>query len=142
MVLLLGASVWYLIAHLVVWAARTWGVAAAGSGLTAIALLGLAAALAAAWRDPPTGAQAVAGADVDRAGGAAVMRPLPIPDGVAEAMGGQRVVNRRLYPGRPVVSALIEVSDEDRAAIAEGARLWLHLDGGELPWSITVEALS
>jgi hypothetical protein len=51
MALLLGASVWYLIAHLVVWAARTWGVAAAGSGLAGIALLGLAAALAAAWRD-------------------------------------------------------------------------------------------
>jgi hypothetical protein len=93
------------------------------------------------------------------------MRPLPIPDGVAEAMGGHRVVFEEadptrndvrpceyvvapseLYPGRPVVSALIEVGDEDRAAIAEGARLWLHLQGDELPWSlpwlITLEALS
>jgi hypothetical protein len=88
------------------------------------------------------------------------MRPLPIPDGVAEAMGGRRVVigeadptrddvrpceyvltPSKLYPGRPVVSALIALSDEDRAAIAEGARLWLHLDGGELPWSIAVEGV-
>jgi hypothetical protein len=88
------------------------------------------------------------------------MRSLPIPDGVAEAMGGRRVVigeadptrddvrpceyvvtASKLYPGRPVVSALIEVSDEDRARIAEGARLWLHLDGGELPWSLDVEGV-
>jgi hypothetical protein len=88
------------------------------------------------------------------------MRPLPIPDGVAEAMGGRRVVigepdptrddvrpceyvvtASKLYPGRPVVSALIEVSDEDRERIAKGARLWLHLDGGELPWALDVEGV-
>jgi hypothetical protein len=45
-----------------------------------------------------------------------------------------------LYPGRPTVSALIELDDDERAAIAAGARIWLTLDGGELPWSLTVDA--
>lgn len=87
------------------------------------------------------------------------MRPVPIPDGVAEAMGGQRVVIGEpgdptredvrpceyvftpsdLYPGRPCVTALIELDDADREAIANGARLSLTLDGGELPWSLAVE---
>lgn len=86
------------------------------------------------------------------------MRPIPIPDGMAEAMGGRRVVigepgdptrtdvrpceyvvtESELYPGRPVVSALIELDDTDRDAIAAGARLWLRLDGGELPWALEV----
>ncbi len=86
------------------------------------------------------------------------MRPLPIPDGLAEAMGGRRIVigepdptddrvrpceyvitASAIYPGCPTVSALIQLDDEDRRRIAAGARLWLHLDGGELPWSIDVE---
>jgi hypothetical protein len=87
------------------------------------------------------------------------MRPVPIPDGVAEAMGGRRVVIgepgdptrtdvrpceyvatlSELYPGRPCVTALVELDDDDRAAIADGARLSLTLDGGELPWSLAVE---
>jgi hypothetical protein len=85
------------------------------------------------------------------------MRAVPIPDGVAEAMGGRRVVigepgdptrddvrpceyvvtASALYPGRPVVSALVELDDDDRAAAAAGMPLWLTLDGGELPWSLT-----
>lgn len=84
------------------------------------------------------------------------MRPIPIPDGLAEASGGRRVVigeqgdptrddvrpceyivvESALYPGRPCVTALIELDDADRAAIAHGARLTLTLDGGEVPWSI------
>lgn len=83
------------------------------------------------------------------------MRAIPIPDGVAEASGGRRVVigesdptrddvrpceyvvtPSALYPGRPCVTALIELDDDDRAALAAGAKLALTLDGGELPWSI------
>ncbi len=86
------------------------------------------------------------------------MRPVPIPDGVAEAMGGKRMVigepdptrddvrpceyvvtMSRVYPGRPAVHALIELEDTDRERIAAGGRLWLCLDGGALPWSIVVE---
>lgn len=86
------------------------------------------------------------------------MRPLPIPDGVAETMGGQRVVigetdptrddvrpceyvvtPSALYPGQPCVHALVELDDMDRAVLANGGRLWLTLDGGELPWSLTVQ---
>ena len=86
------------------------------------------------------------------------MRAVPIPDGLAEKMGGQRLVigepgdptrtdvrpceyvvtPSSLYPGRPVCMALIELDDDERAAIAGGARLWLSLDGGELPWSLDV----
>ena len=86
------------------------------------------------------------------------MRPLPIPDGVAEALGGKRVVigepgdptrddvrpceyvvtASELYPGRPCVQTLVDLDDADRAAIADGARIWLTLDGGEVPWSLTV----
>lgn len=84
------------------------------------------------------------------------MRPVPIPDGVAEAMGGRRVVigepgdptredvrpceyvvrPSALYPGRPCVSALVELTDEDRRRLARGGHIWLTLDGGELPWSL------
>lgn len=84
------------------------------------------------------------------------MRAVPIPDGLAEASGGQRVVigepgdptrddvrpceyiltESTLYPGRPCVTALIALDDDDRAAIAAGALLTLTLDGGEVPWSI------
>lgn len=88
------------------------------------------------------------------------MIPVPIPEGMAEAMGGRRVVigepgdptrtdvrpceyvvtSSALYPGRPSVHALVALDDEDRERVAAGARLWLTLDGSELPWSITVEA--
>lgn len=44
-----------------------------------------------------------------------------------------------IYPGRPAFTALIELDDDDRAAIAAGGRLSLTLDGGELPWAIAVE---
>lgn len=83
------------------------------------------------------------------------MNPTPIPDGVAEAMGGRRVVlgdsdptrddvrpceyvvtPSDLYPGRPCFTARIELSDEDRAAVAAGALLWLSLDGAEVPWAL------
>lgn len=84
------------------------------------------------------------------------MRPIPIPDGVAEASGGRRIVigepgdptredvrpceyivtESALYPGRPCVTALIELDDEDRAALSAGAHLSLTFDGGELPWSL------
>lgn len=85
------------------------------------------------------------------------MIPVPIPDGVAEAMGGKRIVigdpgdptgNVRPceyvmtaspnYPGKPCVHALVELDDHDRERIAAGARLWLTLDGGELPWRLEV----
>ncbi len=85
------------------------------------------------------------------------MRAIPIPDGVAELAGGQRVViggsdptdpkltpceyvvtASEIYPGRPTVSALVALDDDERAKIAAGAHLWLHLEGGELPWSIEV----
>ncbi len=86
------------------------------------------------------------------------MRPIPIPDGLAEAVGGRRVIigepdptdplvrpceyvvtESVIYPGRPCVSALVELEDVEREAIAHGARLWMRMDGGELPWSIEVE---
>lgn len=87
------------------------------------------------------------------------MRTVPIPDGLAEAAGGYRLVlgepgdptrddvrpceyivtASTLYPGRPALTALVELDDDDRAAIAAGGRLSLTLDGGELPWSLAVE---
>lgn len=87
------------------------------------------------------------------------MTPIPIPDGAAEAAGGRRVVigepgdptrddvrpceyvvtPSRLYPGRVAFTALVELDDNDRAAIAAGAKLSLTLDGGELPWSLEVQ---
>lgn len=86
------------------------------------------------------------------------MRAVPIPDGVAEAMGGQRIVlgdddptrddvrpceyiltASKIYPGRPCVHALVELDPEDRARLAAGARVWLTMDGGEWPWALTVE---
>ncbi len=88
------------------------------------------------------------------------MRPVPIPDGLAESVGGRRIViggsdptdpevrpceyihtESTIFPGLPAVHALIELDDEDRKNIAAGARLWLHMDGGELPWSIDVEPM-
>lgn len=87
------------------------------------------------------------------------MRAVPIPDGVAERMGGVRkvigepgdptredvrpceyvVTPSQLYPGRASVHALIEVEPNEREAIAAGAQLWLTLDGGELPWTLQVQ---
>ncbi len=86
------------------------------------------------------------------------MRPIPIPDGVAEASGGRRVViggsdptdpqftpceyvvrPSEAYPGRPMFTALVELDDEDRTRIAQGAPIWLTLDGMEVPWSIDVD---
>jgi len=49
------------------------------------------------------------------------------------------VTPSHIYPGSPAFHALVELDDEDRAAIAEGAQVWLSLDGGELPWSLTVQ---
>lgn len=88
-----------------------------------------------------------------------VVMPVPIPDGVAEAMGGRRVVigddgdptgavrpceyvltASPNYPGKVSVHALVELDAGERERIAAGARIWLSLDGGELPWSLEVEA--
>ena len=85
------------------------------------------------------------------------MRAIPIPDGAAEAAGGQRIIIGEsdptrddvrpceyivtpsvMYPGRPCVHALIELDDSDREALAAGAHVWLTLDGGELPWTLQV----
>jgi hypothetical protein len=49
--LLIGAAMWYLGAHLLVWAAGTFGLVPAAVGLAAIALGGLGLALVAVWRD-------------------------------------------------------------------------------------------
>jgi len=71
------------------------------------------------------------------------MRPVPIPDGLAESMNGHRVVIGEpgdptrddvrpceyvvtpsdIYSGRPCVHALIELDDDDRADLAPGCRL-------------------
>jgi hypothetical protein len=49
--LLIGAAMWYLAIHVLVWAARTFGLVAAALGLAAIALVGLGLALVGVWRD-------------------------------------------------------------------------------------------
>ena len=84
------------------------------------------------------------------------MRAIPIANGVAESLGGRRVVigepgdptrtdvrpceyivrPSALYPGRMTYMACIELDDTDRIRLAAGAHLWLTLDGGEVPWSI------
>ena len=85
------------------------------------------------------------------------MMPVPIPDGVAEAMGGQRVVlgdpgdptgpvrpceyvltASELYPGGFAVHAIVVPDDEDLRRLAAGAPLLLTLDGGEVPWCLSV----
>lgn len=86
------------------------------------------------------------------------MRTVPIPDGLAEAAGGERLVigeddptrddvrpaeyvvtPSRLFPGRPCFTALVVLEAEDLEAIAAGAtHLSITLDGGEVPWSIAV----
>lgn len=87
------------------------------------------------------------------------MRPIPIPEGVLEQVQTQipeaRVVTigdpmRDMhaveyvampslnYQGRPYVQAVIELDDDDRAAIAAGGHIILGIDGGELPWSLHV----
>lgn len=85
------------------------------------------------------------------------MIPVPIPDGVAERMGGRRVVvgepgdptrtdlrpceyvvtPSALYPGRPCVSALVTLEPGDLEALTATGQLWLTLDGAEVPWSLT-----
>lgn len=87
------------------------------------------------------------------------MRAVPIPAGVAEVMGGRRVVVGEpgdptredvrpceyvvapsdLYPGGPCFWALVILDDDDRARAAAGGRIWLSLDGMEVPWSLTFE---
>jgi hypothetical protein len=49
--LLLGAAMWLLAIHLLVWAARTFGLRVAAGGLVAISLVGLALSVAGAWRE-------------------------------------------------------------------------------------------
>lgn len=86
------------------------------------------------------------------------MRAVPIPNDVVKASGGIRVVlgepgdptrddvrpceyvvlPSHLYPGRSSYTALIEVNDTERDAIASGAQLSLTLDGGEVPWSLEI----
>lgn len=84
------------------------------------------------------------------------MRPIPIPDGVAEVNGGRRVIYTA--PGgdmldddvRPVeaividdpvdlvqVAVLIELDDDDRAAAAAGLPIWLSFKGGMPIWGIS-----
>lgn len=90
------------------------------------------------------------------------MHAIPIPDGMAEAAGGRRVIigepgdptrddvrpceyiatESQLYPGRPCVTALVELDDDERATLAAGGRILLTLDGGELPWSLGVTEAS
>jgi len=86
------------------------------------------------------------------------VRAVPIPDGVAEAMGGKRIVigdedptrddvrpceyvmvPSDIYLGRPAVLALVELEPQERERIAAGARIWLRMDGGEWPWALSVE---
>lgn len=87
------------------------------------------------------------------------MRPVPIPDhiraqyqtvvigepGMSPADDGAPmpaeyvVTPSELYPGRPAFSALVALDQADIDAIKGGADLlWLTLDGGEVPWAITV----
>lgn len=86
------------------------------------------------------------------------MRAIPIPNGVAEAMGGIRQVigepgdptrddvrpceyvlrPSALYPNYRTFTALVALDDDERAAIAAGANIWLTLDGAEMPWSLEV----
>lgn len=93
------------------------------------------------------------------------MRPVPIPDealmqarakygleAVARVVIGEPgdvtredirpaeylVIPSELYPGAPTFVAVIELDDTERAAIADGGRLALALEGGELPWSLWV----
>jgi hypothetical protein len=85
------------------------------------------------------------------------MRALPIPDGVAETMGGRRVTigdsdptrddvrpcdyvvtASTSFPGAPTYSACVALDDDERQALAAGAQLWLHLEVAEVPWSLQV----
>lgn len=84
------------------------------------------------------------------------MRPIPIPDeiraaGLRTVVIGESDPTRddvrpceyivgpsALYHGRRTFTAVVELDDNDRAAIAAGAHVWLTLDGGELPWTLQV----
>lgn len=87
------------------------------------------------------------------------MRAIPIPDGMAEDLGGHRVVfgleeleagvpvnpieavvaPSNLYPGVERVHSLIELDDTDRAALASGARLLLTIHRG-MAWQLNIVA--
>jgi hypothetical protein len=47
----IGAVVWLLTIHVLMWAASTFGLVPAAGGLAAIALVGLGLALVGVWRD-------------------------------------------------------------------------------------------
>lgn len=47
----------------------------------------------------------------------------------------------QLYMGRFTYTALIELDDEERKILAEGGKIMLTLDGGEVPWSLGVAPL-
>lgn len=86
------------------------------------------------------------------------MRAVPIPDGVADAMHGERITlgepgdptrtdvrpceyvitRSELYPGRLCYHALVTLEPAEREAIAAGHDIWLTLDGGEVPWALDV----
>lgn len=65
------------------------------------------------------------------------MRPVPVPDGMAEAMGGDRVpvgddvdcecIALKDRHGDPVFVVLLALDEIDRAAIQDGAGLFLVL---------------
>ncbi len=64
--------------------------------------------------------------------------PIPIPDGVDVRPCEYVVTDSTLCPGRPCVNALVAFDADERERIAAGFPVWLSLDGGELPWAITV----
>lgn len=84
------------------------------------------------------------------------MHAVPFPDDLLE--GARRVVigepgdptrddvrpceyavtPSELYQGRPRVWVVVDMTDEERAALAAGGRVLLSMDGGELPWSLDV----
>lgn len=47
------------------------------------------------------------------------------------------VVPSHEYPGAPRVLVRVELDDNDRQVLAADGVIWLELDGGELPWSLT-----
>lgn len=78
------------------------------------------------------------------------MRPTPLPKSwagqvfiIGDTSRGlapctYAVAPSQLFPGRPRVVARIELTAEDRHLISQGAVLWLEMDGGELPWQLTL----
>lgn len=43
------------------------------------------------------------------------------------------------YEGAYTYTAVIELDDDERRRVTEGAGIFLVLDGGEVPWSLIVE---